>query len=370
MSSRNPSPLVNDAFLNLNPYVPGKPISETERELGIQGVIKLASNENPLGPSPMAIDAASQALLHVHDYPDGGCFYLRKKVAAHLGVNEEQLIFGNGTNEIIEMLVRTCIRPDENLVFATPSFIIYKLCALAAGIEVIDVPLNNAMRFDLPAMANAITPKTKLLFIANPNNPTGTYMNATELLDFVRTVPQHVLIVLDEAYIEYIDAADYPNALELLQLRERFMFMRTFSKAYGLAGLRVGYGVANATLIDYLNRGREPFNVNAVAQAAAIAALDDTEHVARSRALNRTEMRRIVPLLRERGLKVWDSQANFVLTDFKTPIGPVFDHLLRQGVIVRPMTGYDLPMAARITIGIPEQNDRLLEAIDSLSPTS
>lgn len=359
-------PLVNDAYQTLTPYVPGKPIKETERELGIEGCIKLASNENPLGPSPKAVAAMRDALNRVHDYPDGAAFYLKQRLATRLGVAENSLIIGNGTNELIEMVIRTCLRPGENLIYANPSFIVYKLVTQAMGQEVREVPLRD-MRYDLPAILRAVDARTKLLFLANPNNPTGTYVNKAELDAFLEALPAHVLVVMDEAYFEYATAADYPNSLDYLARRERLLVMRTFSKCYGLAGVRVGYGVGQPQLIDFLNRGRQPFNVNSLGQIAALAALDDIAHVTQSRDTNHREMSALVPKLTALGFGVVPSQANFVLVDFHRDAQAMFAALLRQGVIVRPMGGpggYGMPTCARITIGTPAQNQRLLAALD------
>ncbi len=352
-------PLVNEPYLTLKPYVPGKPVSETERELGISGCVKLASNENPLGPSPKAVEAVRAAASSLHDYPDGGAFYLKRRLAEFLDVGTDQLIVGNGTNEILEMIFRTVLRPGENTIYSQASFIVYKLCPMAMGAEIREVPTLN-MGYDLNAMADAVDENTKLIFIANPNNPTGTYVSASELDGFLEKVPEHVLVVLDEAYFEYVSAEDYPNGLEYLNKRERIMVTRTFSKCYGLAGLRIGYGVASPSLIDFLNRGRQPFNVNSLAQIGAMAAIDDTEHVERTVALNRAEMDRLVPQLEALGLGVTPSQANFVLADFRRDGADLFQTLLQKGVIVRPMAGYGLPHSARITLGTVEQNDKLL----------
>ena len=359
-------PLVNDAYLNLIPYVPGKPVSETERELGIQGCIKLASNENPLGPSPKAMQAVSAALKNCHDYPDASCFYLKQRLAAFLDVAQEQIIVGNGTNELIEMVLRTCMRPGENLVNANPSFVVYRLVTQAMGQEVRDVPLRD-MRFDLPAMARAMDDKTKLVFIANPNNPTGTYVTRRELDEFLRSIPEQVLVVLDEAYFEYVVADDFPNGLDYLSRRERLLVMRTFSKCYGLAGLRVGYAVGQPQLIDYMNRGRQAFNVNSLAQVAALAALDDVTHVQRTRTLNRQQMDWLQVELVRRGFGVVPSQANFLLVDLHRDARAFFNELLQQGIIVRPMGGpggYGMPTHVRITVGTVEQNQRLVAAVD------
>ena len=267
-------PLVNEPYLTLKPYVPGKPVSETERELGISGCVKLASNENPLGPSPKAVEAVQAALATLHDYPDGGAFYFKNRLAEFLGVNSDQLIVGNGTNEIIEMIFRTVLRPGENTIYSQASFIVYKLIPMAMGAEIREVPTLN-MGYDLEAISDAVDDNTKLIFLANPNNPTGTYVSKADLDRFIDKLPEHVLLVIDEAYFEYADADDYPSGIEYLDKRERVMVTRTFSKCYGLAGLRIGFGIANAKLIDFLNRGRQPFNVNSLAQIGAMAALDE-----------------------------------------------------------------------------------------------
>ncbi len=357
-------PLVNDPYLTLKPYVPGKPVSETERELGIRGVVKLASNENPYGPSPKAVAAVAQALSGLADYPDGGAFYLKQALAQKHGVGPERLIVGNGTNEILEILMRTCLRPGENVVYGAPSFIVYKLVPQAMGIEVRDVPVDAQRRYDLPAMARVMDEKTKLVCLGNPNNPTGAYVTKQELDAFLAAIPESVIVVLDEAYFEYVSAKDYPDGTTYLGARERLVVLRTFSKCYGLAGLRCGYGLSSPQLVDFLNRGRQPFNVNSLAQVGALAALSDVEHVTRAVQKNREEMARVVPALRKLGLTVWDSQANFVLADFDTDADPLFGALLREGVIVRPMGPYGLKRSARITIGTPEQNDKLLGALE------
>ena len=361
-------PLANDAFTTLAPYVPGKPVSETERELGISGCIKLASNENPLGPSPKAIAAMKRALAGVSDYPDGGAFYLKERLREHLSTRSrslgvDQIIVGNGTNEIIEMIVRTFVRTGENIIYLDPSFIVYKLCAHAAGHAVVDVAMPNFC-FDLDAALKAVDAHTKLVFIANPNNPTGTYVSRTDLEGFLARLPQQVLVGLDEAYAEYVTAPDYPNGLDYIDRRERLIVLRTFSKCYGLAGVRVGYAVAQPRLIDCLNRGRQPFNVNSLGQVAALAALDDVDFVAKARATNASERETLTQQFRRRHIGVVESQANFLLVDFQRSAAEVFTALLQRGVIVRPMTGYGLPTSARITVGTPEQNIRLLAEVD------
>ena len=359
------SPLVNDPYETLRPYVPGKPVSETERELGITGAVKLASNENPLGPSPKALAAVRDTLARGSDYPDGGAFYLKQGLAEFTGFPSSQVVVGNGTNELIEMAVRTFVRPGEHMLFARHSFVIYKLCAMAAGVPIKEVPFRED-HIDLSALAEAVTPETKLVFVDNPNNPTGTHVGRKDVEAFLEKVPPQVVIVLDEAYFEYHTAEDYPHGFDYIGQRERLIVTRTFSKAYGLAGFRVGYGIAEPSIIDYLNRARQPFNVNALAQVAALAALKDTEHVEKTVTLNHREMERMIPEFTNRGLGVLPSQANFVLVDFHRDSQEVFNTLLRQGVIVRPMEGYGFPTRARITIGTPEHNNRLLHAIDAV----
>ena len=357
--------LVNEQYKDLIVYVPGKPVSETERELGISGCIKLASNENPLGPSPKALAAVADYMRQGHEYPDGGAFYLKQKIAAFHDISPENLITTNGTNELIEMLIRTTMLADENMIYGGYSFIIYKLCAMAANRQVRTVPFKD-MRIDLEAMAAAVDEKTKLIFLDNPNNPCGTYFTKDEFDRFLAAIPDDVVVVYDEAYCHYADAEDYPQGFDYLNKRERFIVMRTFSKAYGLAGFRIGYGVGNKELIGYVNKGRQPFNCNSMGQVAALAALDDQEHVDNSVRMNKSEMLRLMSAYDSLGLGYQPSQTNFLLVDFKKDIMEVYDKLLRQGVIVRPMAGYGLKTSARVSIGTPEENDKLLKAIPNI----
>ncbi len=345
----------------LAPYEGGKPIEELARELGITDAVKLASNENPLGPSPRALQAAREVLSDVNRYPDGAAYTLRAKLAAKHGVGMNEVLLGCGSNELLDLAVRTFCTPESHIVFAEPAFVVYRIAAMAAGVPFTAVPLTARLEHDLPAMAAAVTPQTRLLFVANPNNPTGTHVGRAAVEQLLREVPPEVLIVMDEAYLEYADAADYPDSLELRGLRERLIVCRTFSKIYGLAALRVGYAVSTPTIIDYMNRVRAPFNVSTPAQAAAIAALDDHDHVQTSRALNLKERQRVSEALRARGLGVAPSQANFVLVDVKRPARPVYDALLRRGVIVRPFAS--LPTSLRVTLGTERENDRFLAAL-------
>lgn len=355
-------PLVTPTIESLVPYEAGKPVEEVARELGVPDAIKLASNENPLGPSPLALEAARRALAEVHRYPDAAAYRLREKLAAVHGVGMEEIVQGNGSNELIELIVRTFTTRDDHIVFAEPAFVVYKLAAFAHGVPFSAVPLRD-WTHDLPAMAAAVTERTRLLFVANPNNPTGTYVGRDAVTRLLRELPPEVIVVMDEAYIQYVDAPDYPDGLQLRNLRERLLILRTFSKIYGLASLRVGYAVGPAKLVDYINRVRAPFNVGSVGQAAAIAALDDHEHVERSRELNRSERARVAKALTELGVKVAPSQANFVFVDAGRPCREVYDRLLRKGVIVRPM---GTTTFLRITVGTPPENDRMLQALSEV----
>lgn len=357
------SALVRPTIESLVPYEGGKPVEELARELGIAGAVKLASNENPLGPSPKAIAAIAGILGSVHSYPDGSAWLLREKLAQVHGVGMQEIIQGNGSNELLDLMVRTFARPEDHIVFAEPAFIVYRIAALACGVPFTAVPLR-ALTHDLDAMARAVTAKTRLVFVANPNNPTGTHVGRAAVERFLSELPPEVIVVMDEAYIQYAEASDFPDCMQLRQLRERLFVVRTFSKIYGLAGLRVGYAVGPAQLVDYLNRVRAPFNVSGLAQVAAIAALDDVEHLARSRELNQTERARVSAALLELGLEVAPSQANFVFVGLPGPARPVYDALLRKGVIVRPFAG--LPNSLRITIGTPAENHRLLEALSEV----
>jgi histidinol-phosphate aminotransferase len=345
----------------LAPYEGGKPIEELSRELGITDAVKLASNENPLGPSPRALEAARRVLTDSHRYPDGAAYNLRAKLAQKHGVGMDEILLGAGSNELLDLVVRTFCTPAEHIVFAEPAFVVYRIAALACGVPFTAVPLTPGLVHDLPAMAAAVTPQTRVMFVANPNNPTGTHVGRAAVEKLLREVPPDVIIVMDEAYLEYADAADYPDSLELRGLRERLLVLRTFSKIYGLASFRVGYAVGPRALIDYMNRIRAPFNVSTLAQAAAAAALDDSDHVETARALNQKERKRVTETLTARGLAVAPSQANFVLVDVKRPARAVYDALLRKGVIVRPFAS--LPTSLRVTLGTERENDRFLAAL-------
>lgn len=353
--------LVSEGIERLKPYVPGKPVDEVARELGITQATKLASNENPLGPSPKALAAAAAALGEVHRYPDAACYRLRQALARFLEVGPEELVFGGGSNELLDLVVRTFCQVGDHVVFAEPSFVVYQMSALASNLAYTSVPLVD-FRHPLDALLQACRPETRVVFIANPNNPTGTYVTRQEVETFLQQVPEHVFVVLDEAYFEYATAADYPNGLRLRALHERLVVLRTFSKAYGLAGLRVGYGVLSARYADYINRVRAPFNVNSLAQVAAISALEDTEHLRRGIELNSNERARVSTRLTELGLQVVPSQANFVYIHAPGRATALGEGILKQGVITRVMSGDGL----RVSIGLPEENDRFLACMEAV----
>jgi len=352
--------LVLPSVETLVPYEGGKPIEELAREFGVTNAIKLASNENPLGPSPKALAAVLEHAARIHLYPDGAAYRLREALAAFHGVTQAEVLQGNGSNELLDLVVRTFATPSHHIVFGEPAFVVYRIASLSAGVPFTAVPLRD-LTHDLEAMTAAVRPNTRVLFVANPNNPTGTHVGRGAVERLLREVPPEVIVVMDEAYLEYADAPDFPDSLELRGLRERLLITRTFSKIYGLAGLRVGYAVGPVDLIDYMNRVRAPFNVSVVAQAAAIAALSDRDHVDRSRAHNQRERARVSSELGRLGLSVAPSQANFVLVDVGRPARPVYDALLRQGVIVRPFG--NLPNSLRITIGTSDENTRLIESL-------
>lgn len=353
---------------DLLPYQAGKPVEELAREKGLTRIVKLASNENPLGVSPRALEAAQRAATEVNRYPDGATWELKDKLAHRLGVRREMIVLGNGSNEILELMAQLFLTKGGESLYAWPSFVVYRLATLAHGGRGAEVPLDRDLRHDLNAMAKAITEKTKIIFVANPNNPTGTYVTREEVERFMACVPEHVPFVLDEAYYEFArHAPDYPNGLEYLRQGKPVTVVRTFSKAYGLAGLRVGYAVMPETLAELLNRVRQPFNVNSVAQAAAVAAMDDEDFVNRSLEHNRMEMQRISDAVTKLGCAVTPSFTNFVLIDLAGHDGQdVYNRLLEKGVIVRPMAPYGLPGTIRVTPGLTEENDLFLEALEEV----
>jgi histidinol-phosphate aminotransferase len=352
--------LIKPHIRDLAPYVPGKPMEELERELGISHSIKLASNENPLGPSPKAVLAMREAASDIHRYPDGACFALREKLSSRLGVDQNQLVFGTGADEILELIAKTLVGPGDEVVYAWPSFAMYPIVIRGMGAEGVPVPLTDDFVHDLDAMVAAITDKTRVVMVCNPNNPTGTSVGAAEFDRFVGQLPDDVVRAVDEAYFEFVRREDYPNVIALLNRRPGTIVLRTFSKVYGLAGIRIGYGICDAELASYLERARHPFNVNRLAEVAALAALDDDEHARRTIELNSSGIEYLTTELGKMGIETWPSEANFILA--KTGAA-VFDALLKRGIIVRPMAGFGLAEHVRISIGLPEENERLIKAL-------
>lgn len=345
----------------VTPYTPGRPIEEVERELGIPRAIKLASNENPLGPSPKALQAIAQALPNLHRYPDSSCFYLIQRLSQHLGVQPEELIVGNGSDELITLATRAFLEPGDEVLIAYPTFLIYRIAAQIVGARIKVVPMKH-FRYDLTGMRRAITRRTKLVFIANPDNPTGTYVTKAEVEAFMEDLPAQVLVFFDEAYAELVDAPDYPDTRITLN-RHPVIITRTFSKAYGLSGIRVGYGIARPEEIQWLNRVREPFNVNSLAQAAAIAALEDTQHLEATRRLLREEKRFLYQALENLEFTVVPSATNFLLFHVGPRAPQVVESLLRKGVIVRGMQAWDLPEYIRVTVGLHEENEAFIQVL-------
>ena len=349
---------IHPDIASLSPYVPGKPIEELQRELGLSRVIKLASNENPLGPSPKALAALFGGHDSLHRYPDGGAYRLRQALADRWKVSLDHIILGNGSDEILGLLARTFLAPGDEAVMADQTFVIYKMEVTAAHGKAVIVPLVN-WTHDLDGMTKAITPKTRLVFLCNPNNPTGTMVAADAVARFMAQVPESVIVVFDEAYLEYVRDSHFPDSLQYVMQGRNAIVLRTFSKIYGLAGLRIGYGITTPEITNCLNRVRPPFNANTLAQRAALAALGDDEHVAKSRAVNAAGMQQLESGLRALGFTVIPSQANFVYFDIKRDGRRVFDALLQLGIIVRHIEGTML----RVTIGQPDENQAFLDAL-------
>ncbi len=355
--------LIRKNILDITPYAAGKPIEETKRQLGLKEVIKLASNENPLGPSPRAIAAIKKCAQGVNRYPDSQGFYLKRKLAKTSGVAAGEIVLGNGSDELIDVIIKTFVEPDENIVTADTTFLEYKIIAEVNSRKVISVPLKY-FKYDLEAMKKKIDKKTKLVFIANPNNPTGTYVTKYELQDFMSGLPQQLVVVLDEAYDTFIDVIDFPNSRGLVN--KNVIILKTFSKAYGLAGLRLGYAIANSEFVSYMERVRQPFNVNSLAQAAGIAALDDKKFLEKSRKLVLEGKDYLCSFLKKMGVPYVPSVANFILLDVGRDGLAVFNQLLKIGVIVRDMRQYGLKNFIRVTIGTKKENERFIKALKKI----
>ncbi|MFC1809696.1 histidinol-phosphate transaminase [Candidatus Omnitrophota bacterium] len=347
----------------LKPYAPGKPINEVKRELGLESIIKMASNENALGPSPCALKAMQKALTTMHYYPEGGCFYLKEKLASKLNVDESNVLFGNGSNEIIEFIVKGFLSEGGELLSSEYAFAVYPILTQAYGGKYVSVPMKD-YRFDLEAIASAINKNTQIIFIANPNNPTGTMVTRDEWERFLSKVPKDVVVCLDEAYFEFVARDDYPNGIDYMD-NGNVVILRTFSKLYGLAGLRIGYAISSKEIIDYFNRIRQPFNVNALAQCAARAALDDVEHIDKTIAMVQDGKKFLYAALDKMNIAYIPSETNFVLLEVPDS-EEMFQEFLKQGIIVRGMKSYGLDKYIRVTIGAMEENEKFISLLGKI----
>jgi histidinol-phosphate aminotransferase len=353
--------LIRKNILNITPYIAGKPIEETKREFGLTQVIKLASNENSLGPCPKALEAIRKNLSKINRYPDSNGFYLKKGLAKHLSVPAENIILGNGSDELIDIIVKTFVEEDENVVTADTTFLEYGIISRVNGRKVITVPLHS-FKYDLEAISRAIDKKTKLIFIANPNNPTGTYVGKKELGDFIKALPAHILLVIDEAYDAVIDVDDFPQSLDYIN-QKNVIVLKTFSKAYGLAGLRIGYAIARSEFISPMEKVRQPFNVNLLAQAGALAALDDKKFLRLTREMVVDGKHYFYEELKKLGIGYVPSVANFILIDVGGDCVDVFKRMLAYGVIVRDMKQYGLDTFIRVTIGTKKENKKCVKVL-------
>jgi histidinol-phosphate aminotransferase len=353
---------VPENIKNIVPYPPGKPIEELERELGITGSIKIASNENPLGPSKKAGEAIKNKLSDINRYPDGSCYYLKEKLGKKLGLSMDNFIIGNGSSEIIEFVLRIFVQPGAEVITSEKTFVIYKIVSKIVNAKFTEVPLKNGFYYDLKAIKNAITDKTRVIFLSNPNNPTGTMFGQDEFEEFISDIRDDIIIALDEAYIEYVPESRKINAISYID-NKNLVILRTFSKAFGLAGLRIGYGIANKEIIGYLSKIRAPFNVNSIAQTAALAALDDDKHVSDSAGLNNTGIKYLYSMFDEMGLEYIRTYTNFILVNVKCSGQELYEKMLRDGVIVRSMKNYGLVDYIRVTIGTKEENERFINSL-------
>lgn len=360
-------PKFREEILAINPYVPGKPIEEVQRELGIEDVIKLASNENPLGPSPRALKAVADTMAKVYMYPDGSCFKLKNKLCERLGVEPTNILVGNGSDESIKLMAEAYINPGEEVIVPNPSFSEYEFAAKIMGGNCIYSPLDSEFRLDLNDMLQRITPKTKIIFVCNPNNPTGTIVGRKEIEAFLQKVPGDILVVFDEAYVEYVTDTGFMDTVGLIkQGIPNIIVLRTFSKIYGLAGLRVGYALAHKNVIASMERVCEPFNVNILAQAAGVAAVDDDDHVRASGDNNEAGKKFLYQQFERLGLKYFPTEANFIWLDTKKDSKELFSQLLTKGVIVRTGDIFGFPTFIRVTIGLPEENERFIRTLEQL----
>ncbi len=351
----------------IKPYVPGKPVEELEREMGIKDSVKLASNENPLGPPARVLKGIIHDLtntlnsISLNRYPDGNGYYLKRALSRRLAVSEDEIILGNGSNELIDIAVRTFLQPGDDAVMANPSFVVYPMSTQAQGANSIQVPLRD-FTHDLEKMADALTPNTKIIFIANPNNPTGTMNNSGEFAGFMERIPEGVLIIIDEAYVEYVTSPDYPDSLNYLREGRSVLILRTFSKMYGLAGLRIGYGVGHRDIVAEMNKLRPPFNTSSLAQKAALWALEDEDHLRRTREINQQGKQFLYEALDAMKVPYVPTEANFIYMPLNRSAQTLYTALLEQGVIVRPVGQREI----RVTIGLPEENKRFIDALKTV----
>ncbi|MBU1062123.1 MAG: histidinol-phosphate transaminase [Candidatus Omnitrophica bacterium] len=352
------------SILNIRPYKPGKPIEEVKREFGLKDVIKMASNENPFGPSPKALRAIKKALSTINRYPDGGCFYLRQALSKRLKVTKEQFIFGNGSDELIILALRAFVNEGDEVVVARPTFLIYELASKIQGAKIKSVP-TRYFKYDLKAMKNAINKNTRLVFIANPDNPNGTYVTRYELEIFLKDIPDSVLVFIDEAYFDFVEEKDYPNGLDYIS-RNNVIVARSFSKSYGLAGLRIGYGVSNSEVIRYMESVREPFNVNSVAQSAGLAALKDRKYLSKVKRMTQAGKRFLYSELKDLGLRYIPSVTNFVLVELGKNTDHICKRLLKKGVIVRNMKEWGMDTFIRVTVGRDKENRRFITELKNI----
>lgn len=352
-------------ILNLKPYKPGKPLEELEREYGISNSIKLASNENPLGPSPKALQAIQGGLSNLHRYPDGGGYLLKRKISQKFGVDSGNVVIGNGSDEIIGMLARAFLRPGDEAVLPQPTFLMYGIMVRSSGADPIYVPLKKRS-LDLVGIKEKITPKTRMIFICNPNNPTGTVISGNDFQGFLSSIPADLIVVVDEAYIEFVRDPKCISGIKFLNSNQGLVTLRTFSKAYGLAGLRIGFAIMPQEITDVIDRVRQPFNVNSLAQIGALTALDDEDFLKQSLRLVHDGLDFLYGALDEMGVEYFPTQANFVLIDVQKNADAVFEDMLKLGVIVRSMVAYGFPEFIRINVGLPEENARFIKALEKV----
>ncbi|MGM7682712.1 histidinol-phosphate transaminase [Cytobacillus sp. Hm23] len=356
---------IKKQFLTLKPYQPGKPTEEVQKEYGLDKIVKLASNENPFGSSNKVKSAINDSLTSLAIYPDGYAANLREKLANHLSVAESQLIFGNGSDEVIQVISRAFLGPGTNTVMATPTFPQYRHNAIIEGAEIKEVPLIEG-HHNLDEMLNAIDDNTQIVWLCSPNNPTGTYINSEKLLTFLNNVPNDVLVVVDEAYYEYVTATDYPETVSLLDSFNNLMILRTFSKAHGLAALRIGYGISHQELLQKIEPGREPFNTNRLSQAAALASLDDQDFIDQCVQKNKEGLQQFYTFCEQYQLSYYPSEGNFILIDFETEGNEIFQYLLERGFIVRSGNALGFPTSVRITVGSKEQNEEIINILSEM----